>query len=74
MKSYVQGFITGTILISSFFIFIGSNSSQLNAIEDEIIKIWEKEKQHAKMIKNNKAAISNLEGDLDIFKKYKLTY
>jgi len=69
MKSYVQGFITGTILISSFFIFIGSNSSQLNAIEDEIIKIWEKEKQHTRMIKNNKAAISNLEGDLVIHSK-----
>ena len=69
MKSYVQGFITGTILISSFFVFIGSNSSQLNAIEDEIIKIWEKEKQHTRMIKNNKTAISNLEGDLVIHSK-----
>ncbi len=31
MKSYLQGFITGTIFMSSFFIFIGSNSPQLNA-------------------------------------------
>ena len=69
MKSYLQGFITGTVFISSFFIFIGSNSPQLNAIENEIIKIWAREKQHDQMIKNNKAAISNLEGDIDIHSK-----
>ena len=44
MKSYLKGFITGSVFISSFFIFIGSNSPQLNAIENEIIKIWEQEK------------------------------
>tara|TARA_Y100000996_G_scaffold81361_1_gene55793 strand:+ start:264 stop:575 length:312 start_codon:yes stop_codon:yes gene_type:complete len=69
MKSYLQGFITGTVFISSFFIFIGSNSPQLNAIENEIIKIWAKEKQHDQMIKDNKATISNLEGDIDIYSK-----
>ena len=69
MKSYLQGFITGTVFISSFFIFIGSNSPQLNAIENEIIKIWAKEKQHYQMIKDNKATISNLEGDIDIHSK-----
>ena len=69
MKSYLQGFITGTVFISSFFMFIGSNSSQLNAIENEIIKIWEKENQHDKMIKNNKTTISNLEDDIDIHSK-----
>ena len=69
MKSYIQGFITGTVFISSFFIFIGSDSYQLTAIENEIIKIWEKEKQHEKMIKYNKDAISNLEGDIDIHSK-----
>ena len=69
MKSYLQGFITGTVFISSFFIFIGSNSPQLNAIENEIIKIWAKEKQQDQMIKDNKATISNLEGDIDIYSK-----
>ena len=69
MKSYLQGFITGTVFISSFFIFIGSNSTQLNAIENEIIKIWAKEKQHDQMIKDNKATISNLEEDIDIHSK-----
>ena len=69
MKSYLQGFITGTVFISSFFIFIGSNSPQLNAIENEIIKIWVQEKQHDRMIKDNKATISNLEGDIDIYSK-----
>ena len=69
MKSYLQGFITGTVFISSFFIFIGSNSPQLDAIENEIMKIWEKEKQHSKMIKDNKATISSLEGDIDIHSK-----
>ena len=69
MKSYLQGFVTGTVLISSFFIFIGSNSPQLNAIENEIIKIWEQEKQHGKMIKHNEAAISILHEDIDIHSK-----
>ena len=69
MKSYLQGFITGTVFMSSFFIFIGSNSPQLNAIENEIIKIWEQEKQHDKMIKQNKATISILQEDIDIHSK-----
>ena len=69
MKSYLQGFITGSVFISSFFIFIGSNSPQLNTIENEIIKIWEQKKQHDKMIKDNKATISSLEGDIDIHSK-----
>ena len=69
MKSYLQGFITGIVFISSFFIFIGSNSPQLNAIENEIIKIWAQEKQHDRMIKENKATISSLEGDIDIHSK-----
>ena len=69
MKSYLQGFITGSVFISSFFIFIGSNSSQLNTIEIEIIKILEQKKQHDKMIKDNKATISSLEGDIDIHSK-----
>ena len=69
MKSYLQGFITGSVFISSFFIFIGSNSTQLNTIENEIIKIWEQKKQHDKMIKDNKATISSLEGDIDIHSK-----
>ena len=69
MKSYLQGFITGTVFISSFFIFIGSNSPQINAIENEIIKIWEQEKQHDILIKENKAKILNLEEDIDIYSK-----
>tara|TARA_B100000073_G_scaffold154701_1_gene127765 strand:- start:861 stop:1172 length:312 start_codon:yes stop_codon:yes gene_type:complete len=69
MKSYLQGFVTGIVLISSFFIFKGSNSPQLDAIENEIIKIWEQEKQHDRLIKDNKATISNLEEDLDIHSK-----
>ena len=69
MKSYLQGFITGSVFISSFFIFIGSNSSQLNTIEIEITKILEQKKQHDKMIKDNKATISSLEGDIDIHSK-----
>ena len=69
MKSYLKGFITGSVFISSFFIFIGSNSPQLNTIENEIIKIWEQKKQHDKMIKDNKATISSLEGDIDIHSK-----
>ena len=69
MKSYLQGFITGSVFISSFFIFIGSNSPQINRIENEIIKIWEQEKQHDILIKENKAKILNLEEDIDIYSK-----
>tara|TARA_B100000963_G_C22059685_1_gene423276 strand:- start:198 stop:509 length:312 start_codon:yes stop_codon:yes gene_type:complete len=69
MKSYLQGFITGTVFMSSFFIFIGSNSPQLNAIENEITKIWEQKKQHGRMIKLNKAEISILQDDIAIHSK-----
>ena len=69
MKSYLQGVITGSVFIGSFFIFIGSNSPQLNAIENEIIKIWEQKKQHGIMIQDNKDTISSLEGDIDIHSK-----
>ena len=69
MKSYLHGFLSGTVFICSFFIFIGSNSSQLNAIENEIIKIWETGKRHDKIIKNNKAIIASLEGDIEIYSK-----
>ena len=69
MKSYLQGFITGSVFISSFFIFVGSNSPQVNAIENEIIKIWQQEKQNEILIKNNKAKILNLEDDIDIHSK-----
>ena len=69
MNLYLKGFMTGIVFMSSFFIFIGSNSSQLNAIENEIIKIWEQEKQHDILIKNNRAEISNLEEDIDIHSK-----
>ena len=42
MKSYIQGFITGVVFLSSFIIFTASNSGQSDVIENEIIKIWKK--------------------------------
>ena len=69
MNLYLKGFMTGIVFMSSFFIFIGSNSSQLNAIENEIMKIWEQEKKQDILIKDNIAKISNLEGDIDIHSK-----
>ena len=69
MKSYLQGFITGSVFMGSIFIFIGSNSSQVSTIKNEIIKIWEQKKQHDILIKDNKAKILNLEEDIDIHSK-----
>ena len=69
MELYLKGFITGSVFMGSFFIFIGSNSPQVIAIENEIIKIWEQEKQHDILIKDNRAKISNLEEDIDIHSK-----
>ena len=38
MKSYMQGFITCTLLITSFFTFTASDNLQIDAIEKEIMK------------------------------------
>ena len=53
MKSYIQGFITGALLISSFFTFTASDYPRIDAIEKEIMKIWEKEKTQDQLIRNN---------------------
>ena len=69
MKSYLQGFISGTVFISSFFIFIGSNSYQLDKIENEIVKIWEKEGNQDQLIKNNESKAFDLESEINIHSK-----
>ena len=69
MKSYIQGLITGTLLITSFFTFIASNYPQIDAIEKEIIKIWEKEKTQDQLIKNNRSKALNLENEISIHSK-----
>ena len=53
MKSYIQGFITGGVLVSSFFLLMGSDNPQINAIEKEVVKIWELERTQNKMINDN---------------------
>ena len=69
MKSYMQGFITGGVFVISLFIFIGAKSPQLDAIENEIIKIWDLEESQNKMINNNQIYITDLEKDIDIYMK-----
>tara|TARA_B100000242_G_C42771722_1_gene359382 strand:- start:206 stop:517 length:312 start_codon:yes stop_codon:yes gene_type:complete len=69
MKSYIQGFITGTLVLGSFFTFIASDYPQIDAIEKEIIKIWEKEKNQDQLIKNNGSKALNLESDISIHAK-----
>ena len=43
MKLYIKGFITGALLLSSFFTFTASDYPRIDAIEKEIMMIWEKE-------------------------------
>ena len=69
MKSYIQGFITSTLLITSFFTFTASDNLQLDAIEKEIIKIWEKEKTQDQLISDNDFKVLSLESDINIHSK-----
>ena len=69
MKSYIQGLITGGVLVLSFFLFIGSDNPQVNAIEKEVVKIWELEKSQNKMINDNLIYISDLEKDINLYSK-----
>ena len=69
MKSYTQGFITGTLLITSFFTFTASDNLQIDAIEKEIMKIWEREKTQDQLISNNKSKALSLESDINIHSK-----
>ncbi len=69
MKSYIQGLITGGVLVFSFFLLMGSNNPQLDAIEKEVVKIWELEKSQNKMMNDNQIYISNLEKDINLYSK-----
>ena len=69
MKSYIQGLITGGVLVLSFFLFIGSDNPQVNAIEKEVVKIWEIERSQNKMINDNQIYISDLEKDINLYSK-----
>ena len=69
MKSYIQGLITGGVLVLSFFLFIGSDNPQVNAIEKEVVKIWEIERSQNKMINDNQIHISDLEKDINLYYK-----
>ena len=69
MKSYFQGFITGVVFLSSFIIFTSSNSGQLDAIENEIIKIWKKEDDQDRLIRNNESKALALQSEVNIHSK-----
>ena len=69
MKSYMQGFITSTLLVTSFFTFSASNRPQIDAIEKEIMKIWDKENTQDQLIRNNESKALNLESDISIHSK-----
>ena len=69
MKSYIQGLITGGVLVFSFFLLMGSDNHQVNAIEKEVVKIWELEKSQNKMINDNQIYISDLEKDINLYSK-----
>ena len=69
MKLYIQGFITGALLISSFFTFTASDNPQIDAIEKEIMKIWDKENTQDQLIRNNESKALNLESDISIHSK-----
>ena len=53
------------ILVSIFFLF----SLSVNAIEKEVVKIWELERSQNKMINDNQIYISDLEKDINLYSK-----
>lgn len=69
MRSYIQGFITATLLTTSFFTFSASDHPQIDAIEKEIMKIWEREKKQDRLIRNNGSIVLTLESDINIHSK-----
>ena len=69
MKSYIQGFITGVVFLSSFIIFNASNSGQSDVIENEIIKIWKKEDDQDRLIRNNESKVLSLQSEVNIHSK-----
>ena len=69
MKSYIKGFITGGILVFSIFLLMGSKNLQVEAIEKEVVKIWELERSQNKMINDNQIYISDLEKDINLYYK-----
>ena len=69
MKSYIQGFITGVVFLSSFIIFTASNSGQSDVIENEIIKIWKKEDDQDRLIRNNESKALSLQSEVNIHSK-----
>ena len=69
MKSYIKGFLSGAMFTTSITILTASNQIQLDAIESEIIKIWEKEKTQNDLIINNESQILNLERQISIHSK-----
>ena len=69
MKSYIKGVLSGAMFTTSFLILTASNPIQLDAIESEIIKIWEKDKTQDGLIINNESQILNLERQISIHSK-----
>ena len=69
MKLYIKGFITGALLICSFFTFTASDYPRIDAIEKEIMMIWEREKTQDQLIRNNGSKALSLESDISIHSK-----
>ena len=69
MKSYMRGFFTGTLLITSLFTFTALDHHQIEGIEKEIVKIWEKERAQDQFIKKNEFRVLSIESDIDINSK-----
>ena len=69
MKSYIEGVLSGAMFTISYLILTASNPIQLDAIESEIIKTWEKDKTQDDLINNNVFQISDLESQINIHLK-----
>ena len=69
MKSYIKGVLSGAMFTISLLILTASNPIQLDAIENEIIKIWEKDKTQDDSIINNEFQILDLESQINIHLK-----
>tara|TARA_Y100001978_G_C23399455_1_gene293902 strand:- start:67 stop:378 length:312 start_codon:yes stop_codon:yes gene_type:complete len=69
MKSYIKGVLSGAMFTISLLILTASNPIQLDAIENEIIKIWKKDKTQDDLIINNEFQILDLESQINIHLK-----
>ena len=65
MKSYIQGLITGGLIVLFILVFIGSNNKDLVIIMENQVAIMQTVENHDKFITQNNSAINSINPILD---------